>query len=75
MNKNCWHLIFMSRINFMLSGVEHEKSFITSGPDLGQNCLQRLAADNTCRQRVNQKLFHYSIRLHTLKLRWSITCI
>ena len=27
-------LIFMSRINLMLSWVEHEKSFITSGPVL-----------------------------------------
>ena len=25
---------FMSRINFMLSRVEHEESFITIGPDL-----------------------------------------
>ena len=25
-------LTLMSRINFKLSGVEHEKSFITSGP-------------------------------------------
>ena len=25
-------LTFMSRKNFMLNGVEHEKSFITSGP-------------------------------------------
>ena len=24
--------VFMSRLNFMLSRVEHEKSFITSGP-------------------------------------------
>ena len=27
-------LTFMSRKNFMLSGVEHEKSYITSGHDL-----------------------------------------
>ena len=27
-------LTFMSRINFLLSLVEHEKSFITSGPGL-----------------------------------------
>ena len=27
-------LTFMSRKNFMLSSVEHEKSFITSGPGL-----------------------------------------
>ena len=27
-------LTFMSRINFVLSSVEHEKSFITSGPDV-----------------------------------------
>ena len=26
-------LAFMSRIKFLLSSVEHEKSFITSGPD------------------------------------------
>ena len=26
--------IFISRENFMLSGVEHEKSFITSGPEV-----------------------------------------
>ena len=32
-------LIFMSRKNFMLNSVEHEKSFITSGPDWGPNCL------------------------------------
>ena len=30
-------LTLMSRKNFMLSGVEHEKSFITSGP--GLHCL------------------------------------
>ena len=33
-------LTFMSRINFVLSCVEHE-NFITSGPGLGPNCLQR----------------------------------
>ena len=27
-------LTFMSRKNFMLNRVEHEKSFITSGPEL-----------------------------------------
>ena len=27
-------LTFMSMISFMLRGVEHEKSFITSAPDL-----------------------------------------
>ena len=27
-------LTFMSRVNFVLSWVEHEKSFITSGPGL-----------------------------------------
>ena len=32
-------LTLMSRINFVLSGVEHEKSFITSGPDLDLNGL------------------------------------
>ena len=30
-------LTIMSRKNFMLSCVEHEKSFITSGPDLGSD--------------------------------------
>ena len=31
--------IFISRDNFLLSWVEHEKSFITLGPDLGLHCL------------------------------------
>ena len=34
--------IFISRENFMLSGVEHEKRFITSGPDLDQLKRARL---------------------------------
>ena len=34
MPTNVGNLTFMSRKNFMLSRVEHEKSFITSGPDL-----------------------------------------
>ena len=32
-------LTFMSRKNFMLSKVEHEKSFITSGPGLPYSFL------------------------------------
>ena len=31
-------LTFMSRKNFMLSWIEHEKSFITSRPNLGRIC-------------------------------------
>ena len=30
-------------------------------PDLGPNCLQRLSADNTSRQRVNQYVFSVNI--------------
>ena len=37
--------IFISRENFTLSWVEHEKSFITSGPDLPAN-LESLARAN-----------------------------
>ena len=37
-------LTFMSRINFVFSSVEYEKSFITSRPDLdlssNQHCVQ-----------------------------------
>ena len=29
-------------------------------PDLGSNCLQKLAADNTKRQRVDQDILHSS---------------
>ena len=36
-------LTIMSRMNFVLNWVEHGKSVITSGPDLGPNCLQRLS--------------------------------
>ena len=35
-------LIFMSRKNFMLSLVEHEKGFITSGPDVVLVCVSLL---------------------------------
>ena len=28
----CWYLIFIGRTYFILSWVEHEKSFITLGP-------------------------------------------
>ena len=31
-NWHCWHFNIISRINLVLSCVEHEKSFITSGP-------------------------------------------
>ena len=31
-------LTFMSMINFMLGSVEHEKRFITSGPDFNLRC-------------------------------------
>ena len=34
---NSWIFIFISRENFMLSWVEHEKSFITSGPECTQD--------------------------------------
>ena len=33
-------LTFMSRKNFMLSSVEHEKSFTISGPDHSNACLR-----------------------------------
>ena len=41
-------LTFMSKINFVFSQVEYEKSFIPviSGPDLDSNCLHRLSTDN-----------------------------
>ena len=48
---NCWHFNIyehvkfhaqLSMINFMLSLVEHEKSFITSGPDKTQAGLPSL---------------------------------
>ena len=32
------------------------------GPDLGLNCLQRLSADDTCRQRVNSYKPNFSCR-------------
>ena len=40
-------LVFMSRKRFMLIWVEHEKSFITSRPDLSPKCLFRLSNNDT----------------------------
>ena len=40
-------LTFMSRINFVLSLVEHEKSFITSGPDVWMASILPLLASTS----------------------------
>ena len=63
-------LTFMSRINFMLSRVEHENSFITLGPGLmsilGPNCLQRLSTyDKSHRQqgKSSKKDLDFSIHI------------
>ena len=39
---NCWHFNIMSRINFILAQVEHEKSFVTLGPIIGIQCRRSL---------------------------------
>ena len=45
-------LTFTSRIYFMLSQVEHEKSFINSGPYLFHDYLRRLQEDEkSCQSR------------------------
>ena len=36
------------------------------GPDLDPNCLQRLSADGTRRQRVNKMLFHVTLTIGAL---------
>ena len=43
-------LTFMSRIDFMLSCVEYEISFITSGPDLVPYCSQYSLSKNISKQ-------------------------
>ena len=53
-------LTIMSRKNFMLNSVEHEKSFITSGPGLG--LLQRLSVSISCL--VNGQ-FHSHLEIKT----------
>ena len=52
-------LLFFLKINFLkkiLSGISSECQTVWTlvGPDLGPNCLPRLSADNTGRQRVKQ---------------------
>ena len=55
-------LTFMGRINFMLSRIEHEKSFITSGPGLSSMSPQVLTTQ-TIDAKVTLLLFmlNYSI--------------
>ena len=43
-------LVFMSSWNFKLSLVEHEKSFITSGPD-----FEKKSADNKKHEKLHVK--------------------
>ena len=50
-------LTFMSRINFLLSLVEHGKSFITLGPDHTGKCIRRFGGIYTyCRYFIDRKL-------------------
>ena len=64
-------LTLMSRINFVLSGVEHEKSFITSGPGFGVCLLQSLNnssghLSNTQRHRMTIENLILDGQVHTL---------
>ena len=47
-------LTFMSRKNFMLNWVENEKSFITSGPDLGQRNTESSESNSTEMNKLNE---------------------
>ena len=38
------------------------------GPDLGPNCLQRLSADGTSRQRIKQLFFSHAVRCNFERL-------
>ena len=59
-------LLFLSKSMFskqILSGIpsvsnslDPDQAQQCTGPDLGPNCLQRLSADDTSRQRVNVNL-------------------
>ena len=51
---------------------DQDRQFV--GPDLGQNCLQRLAADNIGRQRVNTLFIILSVCAEYNHVRtWSVT--
>ena len=39
--------------------MDTDKARPSVGPDLGPNCLQRLSADNTSRQRVKKLKYHF----------------
>ena len=60
-------ILFMSLINFMVSCVEHEKSFIVTGPDHGPHCLQRLSAYDKSQLTASKKELKF-VLMHTQKL-------
>ena len=43
----CYHTTFFEQLKFMLSCVEHEKSFITSGPGRVSYCARLLSSIRT----------------------------
>ena len=45
----------------MSSSLDPDQARQDVGPDLGPNCLQRLSADDTCRQKVNSSLIVNSL--------------
>ena len=71
-------LTFMSRISFVLSWVEHEKSFITLGPGetvvSALNAYQKFAADNICKYYFWFKLFPFTFK-HSLDPDQVLICI
>ena len=57
----------------MSNGLDQDQDRRYVGPDLGPNCLQRLSADDTCRQRVKhllgeKRLMNINMRLTASKL-------
>ena len=58
--------VFFSKLTFsknsfrntirVSNSLDPDQALTFAGPDLGSNCLQRLSADDTSRQRVNENL-------------------
>ena len=66
---NFFEKFFQEYYQFVMSnGLDPDHATHFAGPDLGPNCLKRLSADDTSRQRVNLKQFAQNLEISKSRL-------
>ena len=59
----------------MSNSLEPDQVWLSVGPDLGPNCLQKLSADNTSMQGVKMNSTSFKVSVQILYIIICISCI